>query len=360
MPGTADRPLVLVTGATGFIAGHCIRDLLEHGYRVRGTVRSLARPERSAHLRALAERLDSSLELVEADLGSDDGWTRAVADCTYVLHVASPNPSAPPKHESDLIEPAVQGTLRVLTAAAATASVRRIVLTSSIAAVITGHQDGRTHTEDDWSDLDRCPAYAKSKTLAEKAAWAFVDDLPEEDRLELAVVNPGLTLGPMLDPDSNTSLEVIGRLMKRQVPASPRIGFAVVDVRDLATAHRLAMERPEAAGHRYICAGEHVWMQDMAGMLAEQFGPQGHRIPTGRLPAWVMRVLAVFDPSVRLALQFLGKEELLSSEKAHRELGWSLRPARISIHDAGRSMIEHGLVKRGGSTRPGLTAAERA
>lgn len=346
MPGTSDRPLVLVTGATGFIAGHCINELLDNGYRVRGTVRDPAKTDRTAHLRTMAERTGGSLELVAADLGADQGWADAVTGCTYVLHVASPFPSAPPKDERELIEPAVEGTRRVLAACASAGTVRRVVLTSSVAAVISGHREERTYTEADWSDLDRSHAYEKSKTLAEQAAWDLVAELPDETRFELAVINPGFVVGPMLDAATNTSMVVLGKLLNREVPGSPRIGFAVVDVRDLATAHRLAMERPEAAGNRYICAGEHVWMQDIAKFLAAEFGPQGYRIPTGRLPDWLVWVIGRFDPSVRLALNYLGRQEMVSRDKAVRELGWSLRPAKESILDAGHSMIEHGLAKR--------------
>jgi nucleoside-diphosphate-sugar epimerase len=340
-------PFVLVTGASGFIAGHCVAELLAHGYAVRGTVRNLGDTTKVEHLAKLAASTGGSVEFVEAELDSDRGWTEAVAGCDYVLHVASPNPPGMPKHENDVIRPAVDGTMRVLRAAASSGSVRRVVLTSSTVAVFGGHDpaDPTVRTEADWARVDDCDAYGKSKTLAERAAWSFVGELPDDRRFEFAVINPGLVLGPLQRAESTTSIEVIRKLITREVPASPRIGFATVDVRDLATAHRLAMERPEGAGNRYICAGENVWMRDMALLLAEEFNPRGFRVPTGTLPRWLMWTIARFDRTVRLALNFVGRQQLVSADKARRELGWTTRPLRESVLDTGHSLVEHGLAK---------------
>jgi dihydroflavonol-4-reductase len=346
MTTAARDTLVLVTGASGFIAGHCVRELLEHGYAVRGTVRSLQARDKYAHLRAFADRTGGTLEMVEADLGSDRGWREAVAGCTYVWHVASPFPAEVPKDEMDLIRPAVDGTKRVLSACAESGTVKRGVLTSSVAAVAFGHDahDHRVRTEADWSNVDRCEAYQKSKTLAERAAWDFVAGLPATQRFELAVINPGFVLGPVLNADPGTSGEVVRKLLAREMPACPRIGFAPVDVRDIAIAHRLAMERPQAPGNRYICAGDHMWIEDMAKVLAAEFNPKGYRVPTGRLPYWLMWVIARFDKTIRLALAYVGREERVSCDKAKRDLGWSMRPVEQTIIDTGRSMIEYGIV----------------
>lgn len=338
---------MLVTGAGGYVAGHCVRELLDHGYRVRGTVRSLADGRKTEHLRRMAAACGGTLELVEADLTADRGWDAAVAGCAFVLHVASPFPAAVPKDEAELVRPAVDGTLRVLRAAAA-AGVGRVVLTSSVAAIAFGHADGpgTVRTEADWSQVERCEAYQKSKTLAERAAWDFVATLPADGRLELAVLNPGFVLGPLLNDDPGTSGELVRKLMVREMPACPEIGFAPVDVRDVAVAHRLAMERPAAAGNRYILAGEHVWVREMARLLADEFNPQGWRVPTGRLPYWLMWVIGRFDPAVRLALGYVGRKELVSADKARRELGWTMRGLRETVLDTARSMIEHGVVPR--------------
>jgi nucleoside-diphosphate-sugar epimerase len=346
MTASESRPLVLVTGATGYIAGHCIRELLEHGYRVRGTVRSLADPRKTEHLRRIATQLGGTLELVEADLTSDRGWREAVAGCTYVQHVASPFPAEVPRDEMELIRPAVDGATRVLQACAAAGTVKRVVMTSSVAAVAFGHSDGgnAVRTEADWSKVENCEAYQKSKTLAERAAWDFVAKLPSDRRFELAVINPGFVLGPLQNADPGTSGELIRKLMVREMPACPEIGFAPVDVRDVALAHRLAMERPEAAGNRYICAGEHLWVQDIAKILAAEFNPRGYRVPTGRLPYWLMWIIARFDKAVHLALGYVGRKELVSAAKAQRELGWKMRPVKETIVDTAQTMIEHGVV----------------
>ena len=314
---------VLVTGASGFIAGHVIAELRSHGYRVRGTAR---RP------------VDGLDDVVTADLTRDSGWAAAVEGCDYVMHVASPLPNETPTSEDELIRPAVDGTLRVLRAAA-DAGVKRVILTSSIAAVGSGHRDEAMRTETDWSIVDRSQAYPKSKTLAERAAWDFV----RESGVDLVAVNPGMVLGPLHSPTVGTSVQVVHRLLTRDVPASPKMGFALVDVRDVATAHRLALQTPAAAGNRYILAGEHMWMRDIAAVLAEEFNPLGYRVPTGSLPTWLLRLMARFDSSIRPALDFVGRRELVSADKANRELGWTMRPVRDTILDTARSLIELGL-----------------
>jgi dihydroflavonol-4-reductase len=328
---------VLVTGATGFIAGHCVEELLRHGYAVRGTVRSLAGAG-VGHLRTIAEQTGGSLELVEARLDDDAGWADAVAGCTSVWHLASPNPPAAPKHEDEVIRPAVDGTLRVLRAAAASGTVRRVVLTSSIDAIRFGHAGVRT--EADWSNVERLAPYPKSKVYAERAAWEFVAGQP----LELVTICPGLVLGPLQRAERTTSVEVIRLLLGRAMPAVPRLGFAVVDVRDIAAAHRLAMETPEAAGQRYICAGEHWWMGEIAALLAAEFGPRGYRVPTRPLPYPLMWAMARFDRTLRLALAYVGVPALVSSDKAARELGWLPRPAKESIVDTAGSLIRLGVI----------------
>lgn len=327
-----------MTGASGFIAGHVIAELRSHGYRVRGTAR---RP------------VDGLDDVVTADLSQDDGWAAAAEGCDYVMHVASPFPNETPKSEDELIRPAVDGTLRVLRAAA-DAGVKRVVLTSSIAAVSSGHRDEAVRTEADWSIVDRSLAYPKSKTLAERAAWDFA----RESGLDLVAVNPGMVLGPLRSATLGPSVQVVRRLLTRDVPAAPKMGFAPVDVRDVATAHRLALEAPAATGSRYILAGENVWMGDIAAVLAEEFNPLGYRVPTGSMPTWLLRVMARFDSSIRPALDFVGRRELVSADKARRELGWTMRPVRDSILDTARSLIERGLAPN--PSKKKVTAAPSA
>jgi dihydroflavonol-4-reductase len=319
---------VLVTGASGFVAGHCVSELADHGYTVRGTVRE---PGKAAHLAGIAE-------LVTANLESDDGWAGAVADCDYVLHVASPFPLTDPADEDELIRPAVQGTLRVLRASAASGTVKRVVLTSSIAAIRGDSRGGRTLTEEDWTDpgASRDP-YQKSKTLAERAAWEFAR---ADGRLELTVINPGLVLGPVKCAAASTSLEPVRRLLARNVPGVPRLGWAVVDVRDIAVAHRLAMELPAAVGQRYICAGPHVWMRDMATILATRY-----RVPTRPVPYWLLWAVARFDSDIRSVLEYIGTRETVSADKARRELDWTMRPIEETLLDTAASLFDHQIVR---------------
>jgi dihydroflavonol-4-reductase len=330
---------VLVTGATGFVAGHCIEELLTHGYQVRSTVRDL-RTADVAHLRAIADRTGGELEFVAADLTADARWVEAAAGCTYVWHVASPFPAHVPDDENEVIVPAVDGTLRVLRAAR-DAGVRRVVLTSSLAAIAFGHDDdGRTYTEADWTDVSKVDPYMKSKTLAEKAAWDFASG----DGLELVTVNPGTILGPLLNNDVNTSLELILRMMKGRLPVVPKIGWSLVDVRDLARLHRLAMETPTAAGNRYVAGGPHVWAREIASVLAERYRPRGYRIRTGPMPYALMWLIGRVDPAIRLGLVIWNRRTLVSAAKAETELGWTMRPVEETVTDTAESMIRHGLV----------------
>jgi nucleoside-diphosphate-sugar epimerase len=326
-PGRPHR--VLVTGAAGFIAGHCVTELAAHGYEVRGTVRPSS----------AAPQVEGLTAVVRADLDSDAGWADAVAGCDYVLHVASPFPLEDPADPDALVRPAVDGTLRVLRAAAGSGTVRRVVLTSSVAAIRPpGGRSPRPLTEDDWADPDTTDAYARSKTRAERAAWDFAKANPQ---LELAVINPGLTLGPVQHAGGrlSTSLEIVRRLLAREVPGIPRLGSNAVDVRDLAVAHRLAMELPAAAGNRYICAGPHLWMSDMAAILGQKY-----RVPRRPVPFWLVWLIGRFDPVVRSVLPDIGRSVEVSTGKARRELGWTMRPADETVLDTAASLIAHGFV----------------
>lgn len=345
MTSNLSSTTVLVTGAGGFIAMHCILQLLEQGYRVRGTLRNLAR---EAGLRkSLAKDLDAAerLEFVAADLLADESWEAAVRGCEYVLHVASPFPAAEPKNEDELIIPARDGALRVLRAAAA-GGVRRVVLTSSLAAVLYGYGPTQLHfDESNWSDVNGViGAYAKSKTLAERAAWDFVENLKGERPLELAVINPGLVMGPYLDKTLTTSGEVIYRLMRHEVPGLPHIQWNIVDVRDVAAAHISAMTVPEAAGQRFCCYAETLWSKEISRILHDHFKGRGYRIPTIEFPDAFVRLFALFDKSVALILDSLGKDYSISNERIKRVLHWQPYPVQETIIAMAESMIEQGIV----------------
>lgn len=339
--------LVLVTGGSGFIGSHCIVQLLQAGYRVRTTVRNL---KRESEVRALIAtggvEAGDKLSFAAADLERDAGWAEAVAGCEYVLHVASPFPQAAPKHENELIIPAREGALRVLRAAKA-AGVKRVVLTSSFAAIGYGHPPTtRTFTEEDWSVVDGgdMRAYSKSKTLAERAAWDFIK--AEGAPMELSVVNPVGVLGPVLGADYSTSILIVQKLMDGAMPGCPRFSFGLVDVRDVADLHLRAMTNPAAAGERFLAiAGPFMSIQQIALVLRERMGAAARRVPTKVLPDWLVRIAALADPAVAQIVPELGKTKAASNEKAKRVLGWSPRSNEDAIVATAESLLRLGLLK---------------
>lgn len=341
----SERGVVLVTGGSGYIAGFCIAQLLREGWSVRTTVRSLSR---EAEVRkAIGSLVDPGdrLSFHAADLSADAGWAEAAAGCTYVQHVASPLPSSNPKSDDELVIPARDGALRVLRAAR-DAGVKRVVMTSSFAAVSYGRGGRATpHTEADWSDEKNkkdSSAYERSKTIAERAAWDFMKR--EGGALELTTVNPGAVLGPVLGQDYSASLEIVKLILQGSLPACPRFGFPIVDVRDIADLHYRAMLAPNAAGQRYIGAGEFMWMADVAKVLKAHLPARAKKIPTSTLPDFMLRLAAMGDPIVRGRLFELGKVRKASSEKAQRELGWTPRSEAQSVRDTADSLIALGIV----------------
>jgi nucleoside-diphosphate-sugar epimerase len=343
--GNADRT-VLVTGGTGFLGSWCIASLLDQGYRVRTTIRNLGREDdvRAAVTAAGSGGHDDSLTVLAADLSSDAGWADAVAGCEYVLHVASPFPPSQPKDPDELIVPARDGALRVLSAAL-DAGAERIVLTSSVAAVRNGGppNNGSAYTEDDWTDGDNTSLtpYTRSKTIAERAAWDLVDEAGATERL--AVINPGAIIGPALSGDTSFSLELIERLMKGAMPALPQLGFTLVDVRDVAALELLAMTSPQAGGKRFIAADQFMWMAEIAEVLRDRLGDDASKVPTRVAPNLLIKAVGIFDSSIRSFTGDLGKRTEFSNQRA-RDLGWSPRAAEDSIVDTARSLQQHGIV----------------
>lgn len=343
-----DRGLVLVTGGSGYIAGFCIAQLLNCGWRVRTTVRSLGRePEVRTSLAALTDRLDA-LESVAADLDKDAGWAEAARGCVYVIHVASPLPSSNPKDDEELVRPARDGALRVLRAAR-DAGVKRVVMTSSTAAVAYGHGSvEKPWTEADWfsaADRTDSSAYERSKMIAERAAWDWL--AAEGGALELTTICPGAVLGPVLGRDFSASIDIVKKLLDGSLPGMPRFGWPLVDVRDIADLHVRAMTAEVAAGQRYIGAGPFFWMPDIAAALREGEPLLAQKAPKISLPNWLIRLLANFDPVIRDRLFELDKKRPVSCEKAVRELGWSPRSNREMIVDTARSLVAHGVIKGG-------------
>jgi dihydroflavonol-4-reductase len=339
--------LVLVTGGSGFIAAHCIDQLLRSGYRVRATLRSL---KREADVRAMLEKAESgrpeSVSFCEADLTSDAGWKEAAQGCDYVLHVASPFPAGIPANEDDLIVPAREGTLRVLRAAR-DAGVKRVVVTSSFAAVGYGHgQQNASFDETSWTNVDTpgVTAYAKSKTLAERAAWDFI--AKEGGNLELSTVNPVGVFGPVFGPDYATSILLIQRFLEGAVPACPKFSFGTVDVRDVADLHIRAMTNPGAKGERFLAvAGKSISVLEAAKILKKHLGDSAKKLPTTELPDWVIRILALVVPDMRMIVPELGKIKNVSNEKAKRMLGWSPRSNEECIIATADSLKKLGILK---------------
>jgi dihydroflavonol-4-reductase len=340
------RTKVLVTGAGSYIGMHCILLLLEKGFSVRGTIRNL---DRETHIRQVLARhtgAGSRLELVHADLTQDAGWEKAVDRCSYVLHLASPFPAFTPKDENDLIKPAREGTLRLLRAAA-NCGAKRVVLTSSIAAISAGHKvKGRTFDERDWSNLEGgIDAYSKSKTLAERAAWDFINNLPSSQTIELAVINPSYVVGPVLDEEyAGTSGILVKELLKRAYPGCVDLNFQLVDVRDVAAAHLAAMIKPEAAGERFCCFAENMWLQEIAIILDTVFREQGYPVRTNKLPNAVIYLVSIFDKSAREMIKDIGRQNFIETSKIRRVLNWQPRPAKDSIVDMAESMIRLKMV----------------
>lgn len=339
--------VVLVTGGSGFVGSHVILKLLEGGHEVRTTIRSAGKEAAvRTMLRNGGQQPAERLRFFEADLTSDPGWNDAVAGCDFVLHVASPFPQGIPKDENELIVPARDGALRVLRAAR-DAGVKRVVLTSSFAAVGYGHgQLDKVFDEEDWTDIAGADVqpYIKSKTVAERAAWDFIRS--EGGALELSVINPVGIFGPVLGTDFSSSIAIIKRLFDG-MPAVPRIYFGIVDVRDLADLHIRAMQADAAKGQRFLAVGDGVVsLLDVATMLRRHLSTAASRVPARQFPDWLLRLMALFSPQAKATLPQLGVVRRSTSAKARNLLGWQPRPYEQTITDTAESLIRYGVVKR--------------
>ena len=338
---------VLVTGGSGFIGSHSILQLLAAGHQVRTTVRSLAREsDVRAMLKAGGAEPGDRLMFFAADLEKDAGWAEAVAGCEYVLHVASPFPATVPKDENELIVPAREGALRVLRAAR-NAGVKRVVMTSSFAAIGYGHKpQAAPFNETNWTDPngEGVTPYVKSKTLAERAAWDFI--AKEGNGLELAVVNPVGVFGPVLGADYATSILIVQKMMDGAIPGCPRVYFGAVDVRDVVDLHLRAMTNPAAKGERFLAlAGDFMSVVEIARVLKQRMGAAARRVRARELPDFVVRIAALFDPAIKQVLPELGIVKNATSEKAQRVLGWAPRSREDAIVATAESLQRLGLLK---------------
>lgn len=335
---------VLVTGGSGSIAGWAIVELLKRGYSVRATVRSLDKgPKVRARVSSVVDP-GERLSFFAADLTSDAGWDDAVAGCDYVLHVAAPVGVEAPRDPEELIVPTRDGALRVLRAACA-ARVERVVLTSAVEASRPpmkspdGVSDETVWTNPNDPDLG---PYRVAKTLAERAAWDFMAG--QTGPTTLSTVLPVAVAGPTLDPDNHHSIALVERMLGGGMPRFPRMGFGLVDVRDVADLHVRAMTAPEAAGERFIASSEWVWMADVAGILRSELGGAANKVPTKEMPDLVLRIVAVFQRPVRFVVPLLGRKHEFSSAKARSVLGWEPRPVATTVVDSAKSAMAIGAV----------------
>jgi dihydroflavonol-4-reductase len=330
--------LVLLTGCSGFIAKHVALKFLNAGFDVRGTLRRLDRAEEvRAAVAPLLVKGAGALSFVQADLESDVGWAEAMAGVDAVVHTASPFPIAQPKDPQALIRPAVEGTRRVLEAAA-DAGVTRVILTSSVAAVVDLSKGSQLQDEEDWCDpkKDSATAYEKSKTLAERKAW----EIAKARGLQLTTINPGFVLGPPLDEHYGSSLGLVERFLKGKDPMVPPMGLAIVDVRDVAEMHLRALQKPDTAGKRFIASAGAMAFVDMARALKAAWPTR--RIPTREAPKPVLRLLALFDPSIRTILPRLGHTDHLSNARAVREMGMQFTAPRAALMASAEWLVAQG------------------
>ena len=333
---------VLVTGGSGYIAGFLIRQLLDNGWTVHTTVRSL---NREREVRSWLNVDNDSLRFFAADLEHDAGWAEAIAGCTHVAHVASPFPLGVPKHADELIVPAREGVLRALRFARG-AGVQRFVLTSSMAAIAYGHGKGRElYNEADWTDLDNPDVmpYPRSKTVAERAAREWMR--AEGSDMEFASVNPAAVFGPLLSDDLSTSIELVKQLLEGKVPMCPDVGFGIIDVRDVADLHYRALTAEGIKNERFVCSGPFLKFIDVANILKANLGEQARKVPTRKMPNWLLKALAIFRPELKQVVAELGNVRGGDSRHAIARLGWTMRPPEEAILATAKDLIGRGIVK---------------
>ena len=329
---------VLVTGGSGFIALHCIDQLLEKGFMIRTTIRSESRKEEINKAMDKYPNLDQNLEFHICDLLKDEGWEAAVDGCDYVLHVASPFILEVPSDENVLIKPAVDGTLRVLNACSK-AHVKKVVLTSSVAAVAYGHGVEKTYDESDWSNTGEdsgITPYAKSKTLAEKAAWNFVEELDPDKKFDFTVINPVGVFGPMLTRDIGTSNSLVSRLINGELPACPATHMGYVDVRDVAKAHVFSMLNSSTNNKRIIVSESEMFFVDVGRILNEAGFKKS---PTKQMPNWLVKFLAIFIKELSGVTKSLGRRVDTDKSLAKSLFDWQYISAKDSILDTANQLV---------------------
>ena len=334
---------VLVTGGTGFIGLHCLQQLLDKGYKVRTTIRSESRKQEVMDAMKKHSSNCENLEFFIADLLNDDGWKEAVKGSKYVLHVASPFFLGEPENEDVFIKPAVEGTLRVLKACA-DADVEKVVLTSSFAAVGYGHpREKEVYTEEDWSSVDgEISPYAKSKTLAEKAAWEFVESLEESKKFELTVINPVAVTGPMLTNDIGSSNDFLLKLISGSMPACPKIHMGYIDVRDVAKAHIFSMTEEKTNGERIIVSENEMFFAEVGKTLNEAGFKKS---PTKEMPNFLVKIMSLFVGELKTLLSALNRKGDIDKTKAKSFFNWDFISTEQSVTETAQQLQDMGLTK---------------
>ena len=334
---------VLVTGGTGFIGLHCLQQLLDKGYKVRTTLRSESRKQEVMEAMKKHSSNCENLEFFIADLLNDDGWKEAVEGSKYVLHVASPFFLGEPENEDVFIKPAVEGTLRVLKACA-DSEVQKVVLTSSFAAVGYGHsREKEVYTEEDWSSVDgEISPYAKSKTLAEKAAWDFVENLEESKKFELTVINPVAVTGPMLTSDIGSSNDFLLKLISGSMPACPKIHMGYIDVRDVAKAHIFSMTEEKTNGERIIVSENEMFFAEVGKTLNEAGFKKS---PTKEMPNFLVKIMSLFVGELKTLLSALNRKGDIDKTKAKSFFNWDYISTEQSVTETAQQLQDMGLTK---------------
>ncbi|OJJ21469.1 nucleoside-diphosphate sugar epimerase [marine bacterium AO1-C] len=329
---------VLLTGITGFVGSHTAIQLLDKGYEVIGTLRN---QQRQASIEQVIQKHTTQTDLlsfVEIDLGAPlEKWQTALQGIDYVLHIASPFPTKLPKNENDLILPAKNGTLNILKAATHN-RVKRVVMTSSTGAAAYGKKKIAEFTEKDWTNIhnkkDTTP-YFRSKTVAEKAAWDYVNSTANAP--ELVTILPGAILGPVLEKDFGNSANIVKKMLDGSMPALPKIGFEIVDVRSVADAHIKALETPQAAGNRYLCTNGFLEFKEVAQILKANYPKR--KIPQKVLPNFMVRLFSNIDPETKPVLLELGTRRTVNHRKIKEELQWNPISVKQSVLDCADSLI---------------------
>lgn len=333
---------VLVTGASGFIGLHCIAQLLKAGYQVRGSLRSRARESEIRNALSKVVNAENRLEICELDLLKDDGWDEAVSGCDYVMHVASPLLDREPKDQDEIIRPAHEGLMRAIKSSVKN-KVKRFVMTSSFSAIGYGHVKD-VFDESHWTDTtQKIGAYNKSKAIAEKAMWDYLDSLKDEEKIEAVAINPTLVIGASLSDDVGTSNIFLQKMLDGSYPVVPKVHFGYVTVKDTAKAHVAAMTHPHASGKRFILAERCMWLYEVNEILRKH----GYRkAPIRQAPNLLMKFLALFNNEASAIAGFVGKTKYTNSENAKNILNFNFENVEIGILEIAQQLETLGVIKK--------------